>query len=1002
MAPRGPEGRPRPAPNRMRHVPRTAPLAQPTGAWLAGLALLALFVAAAPVSALDPRLALTQYGRRTWTSDQGLPQNSVHAIEQTADGYLWLGTQEGLARFDGVRFVVFDQKNTPAFSDHRVSALHEDRAGSLWIGTWGGGVLRLRAGRFERFDAGAGLPNNRVCTIFEDRRGRLWIGTEAGLARLEGGRFVVPPGLNARPYVVMAMAESDEGLWIGTDGDGLLRLTDAIEVLTTRQGLSSDAVRALHLASDGSLWVGTRTGLDRLVGGRFVAVPAPQGAWSAISALREDAQGNLWVGTRGGGLARLHGGTWSVLGEEQGLSSNVVLSAELDREGSLWVGTEGAGLNQLRDVRFTSWGKPEGLGHEMLVPILEDRAGSVWMGSYGGGLFRLRDGRFRAYSERDGLTSNLVASLLEDRHGALWVGTDGGGLNRLKDDRVERFGRAQGLSSDRVIALLEDRQGALWIGTYGGGLCRLENGRVTTFGRAQGLTSELVMSLAEDRQGRLWIGTDGGGLNALENGRFRAYTTEQGLANDTVFRIYEDQAGTLWVGTYGGLSVLRDGRLRSLTRAQGLFDERLFQILEDDQQNLWMSSNKGVFRVSKAEIDELLAGRRTSVASMAYGTVDGMRSSECNGNAQPAGWKARDGSLWFPTTRGAVRVDPARAPAPAEPPPVAVEEVAIDGRSYPAGSAAQAPPGRGEVEIHYAGLGFREPERLRFRYQLEGYDPDFVEAGPRRVAYYTNLPPGRYRFLVQVAAGDGPWGPPGAEFPFELRPRFYRAPWFFAVSALVVLAAAWGAHRLRVRRLAANERRLAALVAERTRELEAANQQLARFSDLDAVTGIANRRYFDACLEAEWRRMGRGRLSLALLMVDVDHFKAYNDAYGHQRGDECLRSVAQALQRGLHRPGDTCARYGGEEFGVILPATEAAGAQVVAEGLRRAVEELALPHAAGERGLLTISVGAAAVVPGDDLDVAALLAAADAALYAAKRAGRNRALLAAVPPRPPA
>lgn len=979
----------------MRHVARTGPAQRSYGATRAWVAALAFFAAGAPVvAALDPRLAITQYGHRTWTSEQGLPQNSIHAIRQTRDGYLWFGTQEGLARFDGVRFVVFDQKNTPVFSDHRVSALLEDRAGNLWIGTWGGGLVRLRAGRFERFDSGAGLPNNRVCSIFEDRRGRLWVGTEGGLARFEGERFVVPPGLNARPYVVMAMAESDEGLWIATDGDGVLRLTDAIEVYTTRQGLSSDAVRALHLASDGSLWVGTRTGLDRLVKGRFVAVAGPQGAWSAISALREDAQGNLWVGTRGGGLARLHGGAWSLFREEQGLSSNVVLSVELDREGSLWVGTEGAGLDQLRDVMFTSWGKPEGLGHEMLVPILEDRQGSLWMGSYGGGLFRLRDGRFQAFTQREGLSSNLVASLLEDRHGALWVGTDGGGLNRLKDGRIERFGRAQGLSSDRVIALLEDRQGALWIGTYGGGLCRLKDGTFTTFGRAQGLTSELVMSLTEDRQGRLWIGTDGGGLNSLENGRFRAYTSEQGLANDTVFRVYEDPAGTLWVGTYGGLSVLREGRLRSLTRAQGLFDERVFQILEDDQQNLWMSCNKGVFRVAKSEIEELLAGRRASVTSVAYGTVDGMRSSECNGNAQPAGWRARDGTLWFPTTHGAVQVDPARAQPRAEPPPVAIEEVAIDGRSYPAGVAARVPPGRGEVEIHYAGLGFREPERLRFRYRLEGYDTEFVEAGTRRVAYYTNLPAGRYRFLVHAASGEGPWSAASADFAFELRPRFYRAPWFYAVSVLAVLTAAWAAHRLRVRRMAANERRLAALVAERTRELEAANQQLARFSDLDAVTGIANRRYFDACLEAEWRRMGRARLPLALLMVDVDHFKAYNDAHGHQRGDECLRSVAQALHRGLHRPGDVCARYGGEEFGAILPGTDEAGAQVVAEALRQAVEELALPHAAGDHGVLTISIGAAALVPGDEPEVAGLLAAADSALYEAKRAGRNRVRVA--------
>lgn len=950
----------------------------------------ALLWAWAPAArGLDPRLAITQYGHRAWTVDQGLPQNSVLSILQARDGHLWFGTQEGLARFDGVRFVVFDQKNTPVFKDHRVITLFEDRQGSLWIGTRGGGLVRLREGAFERFDTSSGLPNNRVRSIFEDRRGRLWVGTDGGLGRFEDGRFVVPPGLNARPYVVMAMAESDEGLWIGTDGDGLLRLTDAIEVFTTRQGLSSDAVRALHLGSDGTLWVGTRGGLDRFARGRFEPVAGPQPGWSAVSALQEDGDGNLWVGTRGGGLLRRHGESWSQFQEQDGLSSNIVLSVYQDREGSLWVGTEGAGLNQLRDVKFTSWGKPEGLGHEMLVPIYEDRQGSLWMGSYGGGLFRLREGRFESFTERQGLSSNLVFSLLQDRSGALWVGTDGGGLNRLRDGRFERFRQADGLPSDRIIALHEDRQGALWIGTYGGGLCRLKDGRFTTYGRAQGLSSELILSITEDRQGRLWIGTDGGGLNAFEGGGFKAYTTEQGLANDTVFRIYEDEAGTLWIGTYGGLSVLRDGRLRSLTRAEGLFDERIFQILEDGRQNLWMSCNKGVFRVSKAQIDEFLAGRLATVTSVAYGTPDGMRSSECNGNSQPAGWKARDGTLWFPTTRGAVQVDPARIRINTQPPPVAIEEVVIDRQPHSPGAPAVAPPGRGEIEIHYAGLSFLEPERVRFRYRLEGFDQGFVDAGPRRVAYYTNIPPGRYRFVVEAANGDGVWSEKGAAFAFELRPSFYRAPWFFALCSLGVALTAWGAHRLRVGHLAANERRLAALVAERTGELEEANRQLARFSDMDAVTGIFNRRHFNASLDTEWRRMSRAHLPLSLLMIDIDHFKAFNDSQGHQRGDECLRAVAQSLLPSLHRPGDSCARYGGEEFSVILPGTDLAGATVVAEGMRQAVEGLGLPHASSASGVVTVSVGVAEVVPSADLSLDDLLSAADRALYEAKRSGRN-------------
>jgi diguanylate cyclase (GGDEF)-like protein len=967
--------------------------------WMAGLGLL-VWAGARPAQALDPKLFITQYGHRLWTVEQGLPQNSVSAILQARDGHLWFGTQEGLVRFDGARFVVFDQKNTPAFKDPRATTLYEDREGSLWIGTKSGGVVRFQAGVFTLYDKSSGLPDNAVRSIYEDQRGRLWVGTESGLSRFEEGRFVSPPGLNARPYVVMAMAEAEGGLWIGTDGDGLLRLTDAIEVYTTKQGLSSDHVRSLHAGRDGTLWIGTRGGLDRFKAGHLTSVRAPRGAWEAVVALQEDRDGNLWVGTRGGGLLRHNDAGWSAFAEKDGLSSNLVLSVYEDREGSLWIGTEGAGLNRLRDVNFTSWGRPEGLAHEMLVPIFEDREGNLWMGSYGGGLHRFRRGKFLAYTTQQGLSSNLVFSIEEDREGSLWIGTDGGGLNRLRDGVFQHYGTREGLPNDRVIAILADREGSLWIGTYGGGLCRLRNGEFTTFGRGQGLSSELVLAVSQDKLGRLWVGTDGGGLNVFEAGRFKAYTTEQGLAHNTVFRIYEDAEGTLWIGTYGGLSRFRDGKIISITRKEGLLDERIFQVLEDDKGSLWMSGNKGIVRVAKKEIDDLAAKRTKSVSFVAYGTADGMRSSECNGNSQPAGWKARDGTLWFPTIRGAVQVDPDRIRVNQQPPPVTIEEVAIDKIGYRSAETPLVAPGRGEIEIHYAGLSFLEPEKVHFKYRLEGFDQGWVDAGSRRVAYYTNIPPGRYLFRVAAANNDGVWNEAGASFAFVLRPHFYQALWFYVLCIIGTLFLAGAAYWVRISRLAVREQRLAALVSDRTRELEQANQMLTRFSYLDAVTGVANRRNFDACLDLEWRRVRREGVPLSLLMVDIDHFKIFNDTFGHQQGDECLKAVAQTLRRSLHRPGDLCARYGGEEFGVILPGTDIEGAVAVAEGLRGAVEAMAIAQEESEPGVVTVSVGVAGALPGDDASLESLLRAADKALYDAKRSGRNRVGLA--PPLEPA
>ncbi len=351
----------------------------------AGLLAALLGASAGAVSALDPMVAPTQYGRRVWTTEQGLPQNTIRAIVQARDGYLWLGTQEGLVRFDGIRFSVFDEKNTPAIKDRYVLSLHEDHVGTLWIGTRGGGLVRYRDGAFSRFDASSGLPNDVIRCIHEDRSGRLWVGTDGGVVRMEDDHFVVPPGLNTRSFAVMAITEADGVLWLATDGDGLLRVGDAVEKYGQEQGLSNNHVRALSAGRDGSLWIGTRAGLDRWKGGQLTRQSPPGAPWEAIGAIVEDRDGNLWVGTRGQGLARLTSGQRRTVHPPDGLTGDVVFALFEDREGSLWIGTDGAGLSRLQSVKVVSFGKAEGLAHDMLLPITEDRQGNVWMGSYGGG-----------------------------------------------------------------------------------------------------------------------------------------------------------------------------------------------------------------------------------------------------------------------------------------------------------------------------------------------------------------------------------------------------------------------------------------------------------------------------------------------------------------------------------------------------------------------------------------------------------------------------------------
>ena len=808
-------------------------------------ALLALTLAlpgaaAGPVFALDPALLLTQYGHRAWTADESegaLPQNSVFSIVQTRDGYLWLATQGGLARFDGVRFTVFDARNTPALRHNDVWRLLEDRQGNLWIGTRGGGLTRYRDGVFSNFSKADGLSSDHIQALWQDRDGSLWIGTRGGgLNRLRDGKFTVfttADGL-AHDTVYALLGEPDGTLWIGTDGGGISRLRDGkFETLSTAQGLPNATVYALHPDGGAGLWIGTGNGLAHWENGRITATyRTAQGLSNDnIRDLRLDRQGNLWIGTDGGGLNRFRNGSFSAMTTDQGLSSDSIGAIFEDREGSLWVGTDAGGLNRLKDNRFVPWGEPEGLTNENARSILEDRDGTLWIGTFGG-LFRHRGDGFRRLTTADGLSSDVILSLAQTRDGDLWAGTLGAGLNRLRGSRVTHYGKAQGLGNDTVLSLLEDRNGVLWAGTRSGGLHRFENGRFRAFTTADGLSSNDVRYLLEGRDGALWIGTLGGGLNRYQDGRFTAFTTAQGLSNDLVLALHEDANGVLWIGTFGGgLNRYQDGRFTAFTAREGLPDDTVFQILEHDDA-LWMSSNHGVFRVAKDDLDAVAEGRHPMLSPVVYGRADGMRSSECNGAHQPAGWQTRDGHLWFPTIRGVVSLDPrSLAPNPV-PPPVVIEELLVDGEAVPLAPEVALPPGRRALEFGFTGLSLLAPEKVRFRYRLDGYDEDWIAAGTRRTAHYTNLPPGPYRFRVEASNNDGVWSAAPATQILRLEPFFWQRRLFWLVYVAAIAGAlALGAqfHRRRVRQLKARELELLTLMNERAQAedaLRAANRAL--------------------------------------------------------------------------------------------------------------------------------------------------------------------------------
>jgi signal transduction histidine kinase/DNA-binding response OmpR family regulator/HPt (histidine-containing phosphotransfer) domain-containing protein/streptogramin lyase len=545
---------------------------------------------------------------------------------------------------------------------------------------------------------------------------------------------------------------------------------------------------------------------------------------NAIRTVLRDSNGALWVGTEGGGLNRYANGRFTSARQQDGFPSDFVWSLFEDRERNLWAGTVSSGLVRLKDTSFTTYTTREGLSSDFVRPVLEGRDGALWVGTQGGGLNRLKDGKVVTWTKRNGLPNDQVMALGESRDGTLWIGTNGG-LTTMKDGRLRSYTTHDGLPHDYVRAIYEDRDGQVWVGTRGGGAARFSRGVFTTFQGPDTVPNSTVHVFLQTRDGTLWIGSNGG-LTAYRNGAFRTYTTADGLSSDLAYALHEDADGALWIGTYGGgLTRYKFGQFTRYTTKNGLFDNVVFMILEDGHDRLWMTCNKGIFSVSRRELNQFAEKKIPAITSVAYGTGDGLKTAECNGNTWPAGWRARDGRLWFPTMKGVASVDPDRMRTNVYKPPVMVRRVLAGRREVDLqGDHEVAPGGSAQLEFQYVALSFVSPGRVRYKYRLEGYDSEWIEAGSRRTAYYTNIPPGHYTFRVIASNNDGVWNMTGAAFPVYLAPYVYQTWWFYTLAVLASCCLVGGGWTWRVRQMKRRERQLMRLIGERTSELEQAKQ----------------------------------------------------------------------------------------------------------------------------------------------------------------------------------
>ncbi|MFK7828190.1 MAG: diguanylate cyclase [Congregibacter sp.] len=949
-------------------------------------------LSALPVSALNPDRLPSQYLFEHFGRDRGLPSDTVWTTREGPRGYLWIGTQGGLARFDGERFSIFNEHTHSAFKANDIRDLEWTPSGELWIATYGGGAVVMRANSFEHFGVGEGLAGAIVYDIHRASDGSLWFATNNGISRLRNGRirsWTTSDGLADNRVIKIAEATNGD-LWFSGVTDGLSHFNG---VTFKPVGLAAglDSLKIHLLKSDPELGVITSTAggtaYQAKVPGQLTPLP-----WSTEFSIEDvlvDKDGNRWLGSYGNGLWRLlDNGEIEAFSFGDDTENAHIFSMIEDTSGNLWVSSS-RGLYRIHDSEFLSIGKYEGLSDATFV-VTGNRNGTLWAGTEAYGLFRVdpNGSVSQPYAE---LRDKDISSLLVRGNGELWVGTFGDGIYRVNGSSITRLTNADGLVSEHIFALKETLDGSVWIGTTHG-VNRWQNDAPQKLTSMDALDATTARHISEGQNGRVWISTSNGLYEYSPDG-VRRWGIEQGLPNEIVIGTYEDDRGVLWIVMRdGGIARLDGDQLFSFGEVRELQRLSAFSITQDRSRNLWIAGATGLMRVSRDDLDGLALGKEVRLRHRLYSEVDGLRSSQFVGGFQPVVWAGPDNRLWFSTARGLTGFDPRELAYEQPVPSSFIEAVRVNGKTVAVTEPLVLPSVVRSLEIDYSAPALSNAPAVKFRYSL-GDGGIWEEVGGRRTAYFSSLPAGEWVFHVQAKIGDDAYAAPGADtaqLTLQRNPRWYETTWSVLAGCIGLTVVLTLIQRLLSRRAREREQELRGLVDTRTEELSRALRQVQANARIDSLTGIANRRHMDERLAGVWNMAHRSGVPVSILMIDIDRFKQYNDALGHNEGDECLKLIASAINDNIVREHDMVARYGGEEFLVMLYDSDKEGTATAAQRLIDCIRQLELPHPDSDVGsTVTVSVGLATGGPKENSDVYTLVKLADIALYEAKHSGRN-------------